>query len=410
MKVSRKLSPAVVEGAKPEGDPYRLWDTQVPQLFLRVQPSGIKSFNVQWTRASSRSLGKWPGVTVDAARQKARDALVETNQHGAPMAVIDASKPAVVKPLTLREFIEGDYKDWVRHELKRGLEAVDRILSVFAKLADTPLPEINHKRVEAIITARRRKGVEAATTNRDLTSIKAALSKAVAWGHLSTHPLSGIKASKVTTGNVVRYLSADEEKRLREALAAREVARRASRESGNTWCKDRGGDGRPLWPADGFTDHLMPLVLVAMNTGLRRGELLGLGWRDVNLPAKLLTVTAATAKSQKTRHVPLNAEALDVLTRWQKQCDPVGLVFAGSAGVRMGSVKKSWAGLTTAAKLADFRFHDLRHDFASKLVTAGVDLNTVRELLGHADIKMTLRYAHLAPDNLAAAVAKLGAK
>lgn len=92
-----------------------------------------------------------------------------------------------------------------------------------------------------------------------------------------------------------------------------------------------------------------------------------------------------------------------MVTKWREQSDGVGQVFEPQ------DVKKGWGALLTAAKVTGFRFHDLRHHFASKLVMAGVDLNTVRELLGHADIGMTLRYAHLAPEHLASAVEKLAA-
>ena len=142
---------------------------------------------------------------------------------------------------------------------------------------------------------------------------------------------------------------------------------------------------------------------------MRRGELFALTWRSVELQGGRITVHGATAKSGRTRHLPLNSEALAVLHGWHDQsADKSGLVFPAKSGAAFNNVRRSWEGvLRKDAEITGFRWHDLRHTFASKLVMAGVDLNTVRELLGHSDYAMTQRYAHFAPEHKAAAVAKL---
>jgi integrase len=152
------------------------------------------------------------------------------------------------------------------------------------------------------------------------------------------------------------------------------------------------------------------MVLVSLNTGLRYGELTALEWPSIDFPARVLTVVGKTAKGAKTRHVPLNDEALDVLTRWKKQTSGgKGLVFKNSEGERIGTVKTAWLALLKKAEITEFRWHDLRHSFASKLVQRGVDLGVVRELLGHSDFSLTLRYAHLNAEMKHDAVARLAA-
>jgi integrase len=121
---------------------------------------------------------------------------------------------------------------------------------------------------------------------------------------------------------------------------------------------------------------------------------------------------ATTAKSGQTRRVPLNREAVEVLAAWREQTNVADQprVFPGVDGERLTTINTAWRSLRTAAGLPDFRFHDLRHHFASRLVQSGIDLNTVRELLGHADITMVLRYAHMSPDRLSMAVERVARK
>jgi integrase len=193
------------------------------------------------------------------------------------------------------------------------------------------------------------------------------------------------------------------------ALDAREQRRREERTRMIEWLRER---HEPELPEHGrYTDHLKPLVLLVLNTGLRRGEALGLTWEAIDLARGQIHVKAATSKSGQSRDIPLTAEArsvLEALKAQQQPTDPAAYLFTLNGGERLKSVgNKTWHDLMNAAGIKDFRFHDLRHDFASRLVTRGVDLYSVSKLLGHADVAMSQRYAHLNPDYLQAAVRKL---
>jgi integrase len=409
-----KLTVRKIEAAKPSPAPYELHDADVKGLILRVQPSGIKSFIVQWGRGKRVTLDKrYPVLRLEAARTQALEILRDAT-HGTPAAAQRKGK-SKAELLTFDDFLTEHYGPWAIAEQKAGKATLANLRAQFGPLFDgKPLTAITAWNIEKFKAARLKgdkdkeiKPINPATVNRDLDRIRAALNKAVEWKLLEGNPINGVKRSKGGDSERVRYLTTEEETRLRKALLAREAQRRAQRVSGNAWAEARGRDTRRTWGKDEFSDHLAPLVLVALNTGLRRGELFGLTWDHVNLERKQLTVTAGTAKSGKARHVPLNAEALSVLTRWKKHGNGEGLVFPGGAGSRLTHINRSWASLVREAKLADFRFHDCRHHFASRLVMGGVDLYTVKELLGHADFEMTQRYAHLSPEHKAAAVAML---
>ncbi|UGB39115.1 site-specific integrase [Frateuria soli] len=393
--MKEKLIERTVRTAKPEAKPYEIRDTDLKGLLLRVQPSGAKSFIVEWKRGQRRTLGRYPVMTLEGARRAARAALVEADTHGAPLATINKR---ATKPGTFGEFMREHYAPHVEATAKAGKFTTALIEKHFGYLYDEPLTAITRAEFDRFKAKRLKAGTNPATVNRDLDRIKAALSKAVEWELLEANPLLGVKRIKREIEERVRYLSPEEEKALRATLELREARFRQRRLSGIAWRKERGRE--PLKPITGYADHIMPMTLLALNTGMRRGEITQLTWADVDLKAKRVTVRAGYAKSGKARHIPLNSEAVAVLKQWKKQ-QPVGRLF------NLICTAKAWGRLMEKAKLDDFRFHDLRHTFASKLVMAGVDLNTVRELLGHGDIKMTLRYAHLAPEHKAAAVEML---
>ncbi len=289
-------------------------------------------------------------------------------------------------------------------------ESVKRVRRCFKSLLSTPLKEITMAPILQYRNRRRNEKLKTSTINRDIAALRGVLSRAVAGGFITKNPCSGIKSFGEDSGKKPRYLKPDELTRLHKALDDREEEKRLERERYNTWLRERGMPEILDLRTVAFTDHLKPMTLLALNTGLRRGEIFNLHWSDCDFVSQtpMLTVRGDGAKSGKTRHIPMSNAVLDSLTKWRVQAKGDAFVFASPVtGERMDNIKKSWTEVTKKAKLTDFKFHDCRHHFASTLVQRGCDLNVVRELLGHADLKLTMRYAHLAPHNAAAAVALL---
>ncbi len=150
--------------------------------------------------------------------------------------------------------------------------------------------------------------------------------------------------------------------------------------------------------------HLKDIIEFAINTGMRQGEIFNLKWEDVDFNTGLIHLLKT--KSGQKREVPMNESVKNVLARVRK---PKGAeyVFSSFNNKPFDNVKKSFRTALKKTGIENFRFHDLRHTFASHLVMGGVDLLTIKELLGHKKIDMTLRYAHLSGEHKVKAVQTL---
>lgn len=397
-KITQKLINSLVTEPKA----YRVHDTVQPGLFIRVLPSGHKSYMVTWGRNKNATLGRVGVMTLDQARTEAAQYLADAHVHGEPVAITQGRKGAALP--SLRQFIDDTYMPWFKTHHKGHEKTLHTLDNNFEAIMSQRLDSITGRDLEQIRTGWMLSGNKPSTVNRKMGSISGVFSRAVEWEYISAHPLTKLKQLKVDSMGLVRYLDSDETKRLREALDARQDEARAERETANNWRAGRDKELMPSLLGIPFTDHLKPMVVVSLNTGMRRGEIFDLKWSEVNLSTKTITVAGSTTKTSDTRHIPMNKETFGVLENWKKQAGKSRYVFPSQAGGRLEDVKSAWLNLLGRAKIEGFRWHDMRHDFASRLVMAGVPLNTVRDLLGHADIKMTLRYAHLAPESKAAAV------
>jgi integrase len=312
------------------------------------------------------------GITASAAKKHALTCLNSALAGGWHPEREDSKR--------LRAALD-EYLKWA--ETNRPLTHKDRThrANVLCKyLGDsTPLDELSAFRIEKMKRDGREAGAQPATVNRWLALLKHFV------GYADEHEwmradvaarIRRVKLMKEPPGRV-RYLTDDERERLDAAMAKKPV--------------------------------VSAIVLTALLSGMRRGEVLQLRREAVDMPAK--TITLRRTKTNRVRAIPINEELAAVLTDALSRSEGSEFVFLNRRGVPYSEdgFRTTWDRVIADAKLEDFHFHDTRHDFATRLRRRGTGLDVIAKLLGHSTLQMTARYAHIVDDTLREAVAKLDA-
>ena len=231
-------------------------------------------------------------------------------------------------------------------------------------------PKLDHITPKLIVAYKNKRytdGVKPATINRELATLKKAFNLARReWEWCTDNPVSRVSMERENNTRD-RWLTVEEEQRLQEAAVP--------------------------W--------LGEIILFAVNTGMRMGEILALSWTGVDLFRR--TVTVFRSKNGERRTLPMNGTVLDLLKRkYGTRSEATDLVFHSLSQTPLdgSNIRRAFITALDTAKIQDFHFHDLRHTFATRIVQAGVDLYKVQRLLGHKSPLMTQRYAHHYPESL----------
>lgn len=386
VKIDNKFLRKIVQEKPDKVREYR--DATLKGFLLRQQKSGNIAYFVSIHRGSvvrrqrRIKVGEHPITSPSEARRYAEDKLAEARL---------GQLPDNHRVMTLGEFLDTKYLQWMRYNLRDPDSQDKQICRYFDIWRSLPMDEINKELVDNWRSKRRKDGVTANTINRNVCVIHSILSKAVEWDVLKFHPLSGLKPLKVDKNKPVRVLSDEERSRLFDAMRERDAELKAKRERYNEWRRIRHLNSYP--DLTHYGDHLTPMVLTAYHTGMRRGEILSLKWADLDFERASLVVRGETSKTAQTRVIPLNDKLAEVLQNWESQSDLISdYVFPGPDGGRMNKLRNSWNSLRKHADLTDFRFHDLRADFASRLVNGGVSLPIAQRLLGHSSPVITMKF------------------
>ena len=365
-----RLSDAAIARLRPRGKEYTVWDSELPGLGVRVRPTGGKSYVLlrdAGGRSKRISFGPAMTRTVAEIRRECHARKAEPEQ-AAPLA---RSVPS------LEEFVTGEWR--VAHFARYKPSSRKTVRHL---LDGRILPAFGSKPLDRIAPARVRRWFDGfsktapGNANHALKLFRQIMNFAIACGHIETDPTRGIRRNRRTP--LTRFLSREEVDRLHRVL------------DGKTARGDR---------------QQADIVRLLLLTGCRKNEIVRLRWAEVGNDTLML-------EDGKTgpRTVPLNSQAKRVLEEQPRTESPFVFPSPRDPSRPRGHDLALWYRVRREVGIEDCRLHDLRHTHASHAVMSGVPMPVVSRLLGHADVGMTLRYAHLGDREIEAAAERVGRK
>ena len=460
--ISKAAVPGLLVRCQTSGKKYFYYQFHRP-AYVKNHKTGEDVFN---KHASTRiCLGRVDDISIGKARDRARTARdaakaairagltgdnVTKQVHEAlnnldtSVEVLEARQEAKRTCPTAEEFIDSHYAEYKKGEHKsfqdgREIQRLKYVLSVLSlppkkgsKKAKKGDPEFNllTKSLDEIdsmlikrwrmarqkrVSDRTGKPPSKVSVARELMMMRSMFKEAIECNYIKENPLDGNSLSVVSEREVIP-LTEKQVQRLQQVLIDREDRLRRQRNAANQFAKKEGGRLRPEIPEDEYADFLRPLILLAMHTGLRFGELAGLQNKDVRLRGSQSSgdhskLRIPDPKNKKPHNAPLNEFAEEVLRKWHRQrstIDPNAYVFPDRKENKLTDIRRYWAPVFLEAGLPrGYRFHDLRHEYASKLAKKGTTLLELQKLLNHSSPKMAQRYVDFHPDWMKETVGKL---
>lgn len=376
--MAQKLTDAVVKALPvPEKGSKIEYDSEVKGFGIRVTAAGARSFVLNYRvhgRERRFTIGAWTVWKTAAARSEAAELKKQIAHGGDPLADIETEREAPTVARLCERFID--------EHLQKKRPSTQR--DYRQQIENDILPALKHLKVAAVtfsdVDALHRKITKRAPyrANRVASLLSKMFSLAIKWGWRADNPVRGLERN--TEQRRERYLDADELVRLTVALAEHEDQQAAN------------------------------IIRFLLLTGARRGEVQAARWEQFDLTAGVWSKPSASTKQGKPHRVPLSAPATQLLRELWESADPEAVfVFPGRSKGHRIEIKYDWAALCKAAGISGTRIHDLRHTYASLLVSGGLSLPIIGALLGHTQAQTTNRYAHLMDDPLRAATETVGA-